>query len=476
MTDQYEAAIEHLKELADAAGGTGDNVRTRRRDMGKLRRQSLQLDQFLHGDFSSMETEFRRVFPNAAAHMPRRVYPLVKRVSQELATLYLRGPRRRFVGASEAQYTKLQEVYRASAIDQLLLEAHRQLIPQQTQVLLVLPAGPRRVQVYALSPYQVWVVPGNALASRDIQQASSVRLRLPVAATDNVVALGDMVLTPDECYWDLAGERSSVFNPRDRNDLRNPWPGTVPLVGVHATKPPEGWFLASLADDLLLEQIGMCLAISWLEHQSRHSYAQRVIEPSEAGGVTQAMADNMPTGADRWIALPGPGSKLGVVQPQPPIGEGRQLIDWQLSMTASFHDLSPDAFSKSPAAKTAVSRAYDRADREEHRASFGEVFAPVETALAQLVAKVLNLSAPLIELPDDLSVAVEYLDTEDSPADPVHAAQARTMDFKQGLDNPVDYLARRYRLSQTKAEEVWRKNLALAKELPGQDVPAPGEP
>lgn len=471
MTDRYEAAIEALKDLAAPAA---TEVKVRRRDMARLRRQSLQLDQFLHGDFSSLDAEFRRVFPKAAPHMPRRVYPLVKRVSQELATLYLRAPLRRFLGANEAQWTKLQEVYRASGVDRVLLEAHRQLIPQQTQVLLVLPAGPRRVQVYALSPYQVWVAPGNALAARDIQQAAAVRLRLPVAATDDSVALSDMVLTPDQCYWEVGGERSSVFNPRDPTDLSNPWPGYLPLVAIHAAKPPEGWFLSSLADDLLAEQIGMCLAISWLEHQSRHSYAQRVIEPSEGGGVTQEMADQMPVGADRWVALPGPGSKLNVVQPQPPLGEGRQIIDWQLAMTASFHDLSPDAFSKSPAAKTAVSRAYDRADREEHRASFGEVFAPAETQLAQLVARVLNLSGAAIPVPEDLSVVVEYLDTEDTPADPVHAAQARTMDFRQGLDNPIDYLVRKYRVSRTEAERVWRANIEIAKQLPGQDVPPPG--
>lgn len=484
----YEESLEQLYDQADLASGLDvASTRTRRRNMLELRRRSLQIDQFLTGDFSSLRYELRKAFPSSHSTMPLRIYPTLSRTAYELATLYARSPRRLFLSGSgntmdQPTYQKMRDIYDRSVIDDRLLRSHRNLIGQQTQVLLVLPAGPRKVTLLPLSPYQVFVRPGNALTADDITTAAEVRLKLPVAADDVTTALGYLVLTPTQAYWDVDGTKSSVFNPRDKNDLRNPWPGSIPLIGVHSATPPPGHFIAPLADDLLHEQIGTCMAVSQLEHMARHSGPKMVIEPGEGGGLTQELAEGLPAGADTWIALPGAGSKLAVVQPQPLLGEYRALLDWQIGMSAIMHDMSPDAFSKSPAAKTSVSRAYDRADRAEHRRTFGRIFEPIETELAQLIAKVSNLdSQDGILLPEDVQVRIDWAEPEDDPADPVHAAQARMMDFACGIDTPVSYLARQEGISLAAAEVKIRANITLWAQLKAMmpsdvnNIPDPGK-
>ena len=472
----YEQSLENLYMQADASAGVQlASTRLRKRNMLLLRRRSLQIAQFLDGDFSSMGQELRLAFPSGAETMPTRIYPLLARVSEELATIYAKRPQRFFfgqpdkaggTGLSQEVYKKFRDVYERSGVDDVLQQACRQLIPQQTQVLMVLPCGPRRVTVQALNPYQVFVVPGNALTARDITTAKEVRLRLPVAANDDTVMLGWAVFTPAECYWDVDGTKTSLFDRKNPDNLANPWPGTIPLIGLHSAEPPPGCFLSSLADDLLHEQIGINLAVSQLEHMARHSSPIKVIQPGPDGGLASDAAEGMPTGSDQWVALPGPGSSLGVVQPQPMLGEYRQLIDWQTGLTANFHDVSPDAFSKSPAAKTSVSRAYDRADRAEHRQRYERIFTPVETALGQLIAQVVNLDgSDTLQLPDDVDVQATYAEPDDSPADPVHEMQALLMSFRSGLDNPVDYLVRTKGISKTTADQKVTDNLTVWKKF-----------
>ena len=465
--DVYEQALEALYDQQDTAAGYAySGTRLLRRPMRELRRRSWQMAQMLDGDFSSLRREMRLAFPSSHKTMPTRIYPLLTRVSHELATLYSRDPQRLFLpavkGASypDTVFQKFRDIYDRAGVNDVLLQASRQLIPQQTQVLMVLPAGPRKPLVQALSPFQIFVKPGNALTADDITTAAEVRLRLPVAADDEQVLLGWAVFTPTECFWDADGVKTSIFDRANPQNIANPWPGVIPLVGLHACPPPPGHFIASLSDDLLHEQIGLCLGVSQLEHMARHSSPIKVIQPGPEGGLTSELADGLPTSSEDWVALPGPGSTLAIVQPQPMLGEYRALLDWQTGLLATLHDVAPDAFNKSPAAKTSVSRAYDRADRAEHRLRYQRVFEPAETQLAQLIARVANLDAQDgIRLPEDVVVNVTYAEPDDSPADPVHEMQAQLMAFRSGLDSPVDYLARQLGISKAAAEAKVIANL-----------------
>ena len=441
--DAYEQSLESLYSQADASAGlTLAGSRLRKRNMILLRRRSLQLAQFLDGDFTSIMQEMRRAFPGSYRNMPTRIYPILQRVVHDLATLYARDPQRFFQAAAggkldQSQYQKFRDVYDRSDVNSALLQGSRQLIPQQTQVFAVLPAGPRQLTLKAFSPYETFVTPGNALIAHDIRTAKEVRIRAAAGASDDTVVLGWLVFNRDECYWEVDGEKASIFDSRNPQNIANPWPGTIPLVACHAVPPPPGCFLSPIADDLLHEQIGICLSISQLEFMARHSSPRMVIQPGTEGSLTQEQADGMSTGADQWVALPGVGSTLSVVQPQPLIGEYRQMVDWQTGLLANLHNVAPDSFSKSPAAKTSVSRAYDRADRADTRDRYTRIFEPVETQLAQLIARVSNLDGTdTVQLPEDVVVNVQFSEPDDSPADPVHAMQAAMMSFRTGIDSP----------------------------------------
>lgn len=483
MSDTYDQALATLSDMAEGSNGDYPS-RTRSRDMAGLRRKSVAIDQLLNGDFSHVWNELRRAFPASHDTMPRRAYPSLARTAKELATLYARQPRRLFLrgdgsAITAPEYQKFRDVYSRSGIDSALLKTHLSLVAQQTMVLLVLPAGPRKVRVIPVSPYQVWVTPGEPLAAEDIATAKEVRLKLPVAANDSGVVLGWLVLTKDQIYWDVDGIRSSPYN-RDPQDLSNPWAGTIPLVAVRTATPPPGCFLSSVDESLLAEQVGLCLGVSQLEALARFSGPKMYVEPGEGGGLTQDLVNSLPMGHDSLTALPGAGSRLSVVQPQPLLGEYRALLDWQCGLSAQMRDVSPDSFSKSPAAKTSVSRAYDRADRAEHRRMYEAIFAPAETELARLIAMVSNLAHPDgVSLPEDVTVQVSYAEPDDMPADPVHAAQARMMDFRTGLDSPAAYLARQEGISVDAARTRIKANLLEWQALTGetgmrQDVPPPG--
>jgi len=46
------------------------------------------------------------------------------------------------------------------------------------------------------------------------------------------------------------------------------------------------------------------------------------------------------------------------------------------------------------------------------------------------------------------------------PADPLHEAQARALDYAAGVDSPIRYVMRRDGVSMTQAIETVRRNLA----------------
>ena len=62
----------------------------------KFQRCSRQLAQLLRNDFSSIEAELARVFPNTRG-LQERYVPLVQRYAHELSGLYAKPVVRRFV-------------------------------------------------------------------------------------------------------------------------------------------------------------------------------------------------------------------------------------------------------------------------------------------------------------------------------------------------------------------------------------------
>jgi hypothetical protein len=449
--------------------GLGD-----RWNVDAFQKKSLQLSQFLRGDFSSIKAELAKVFPTTQG-LQERYVPLVQRYAYELSGMYARPVVRRFFSTQATTadpFIKLREVYRASKVDAALNQAHRELLVQQTVILAVLPDGVGKVKVVSFAPWQVTWTPGDPLRADDIQAASSVSLSVPVSIDADWITYGQLVMTPSQIYIDKGGAQVPVYG----NSLANPF-GSIPLIVIRSEHPQPGRWAAPVNEPLLTMQLALCVSESDTEllvHQQ--AWGQKVLENAQ---VAQQV-EEMQVGPDKVLALisndpTAPSPRLTIVQGQPPLSQITSWNESRLRLLCSMFDLQPDAFLKVATAVTASARAADANDREQAKAKLIPVFAAAEEELAQLVAAVLNLTEPL-QIPADTVVDVRY-QTYEVPADPLHDAQALQMEIAQGITSPVDYVADRDGITRQSALDKIKRNLAESRSLGILEAPhvdAPG--
>ena len=456
-------------------------VQTERWDEPKFRRKSQQLDQLLRNDFSSIAAELARVFPHTRG-LQERYVPLVHRFAHELSGLYTKPVVRRFVQSeapSADPFRKLQAVYKASHVDQALHQIHRELLVQNTVLVAVLPAGVGRVRLQSFAPWQVdWVV-GNPMVADDLQQASVVKLRVPVSVTPGVVIYGDLVLTRDKICLVKGGQEVPVYG----NSVANPF-GRIPLVVLRGEAPAPGRWAAPVNEALLVMALALCLSESDTELLVHtQAWGQKVLE----GAQTAQQVEELQVGPDKVLALlsmdPGaPAPRLSIVQGQPPLAQITTWNEARLRLLCSMFDLSPDAFLKVNTAVTASARAFDARDRAESKARYEPFFRQAEDELAQLVAAVCNLTEP-VKVPEDVTVEVRF-STYDPPVDPLHESQATQAGVALGLESVVDLVAGRDGVSRAAARSKVEANLRERAELaalaagtaPRQAVVPPVEP
>jgi hypothetical protein len=431
-------------------------------NLQKFQRCSRQLAQLLRNDFSSIEAELARVFPNTRG-LQERYVPLVQRYAHELSGLYAKPVVRRFVQSeapSADPFRKLQAVYKASKVDRALHQIHRQLLVQNTVVVAVMPAGVGRVRLQAFAPWLVdWTV-GDAMAADDVQAATAVKLRVPVSSVGGVVIYGDLVMTREQIYLDRGGQRVPIYG----NSTANPF-GRIPLVVLRGEDPAPGRWAAPVNEPLLTMALALCVSESDTELLVHtQSWGQKVLE----GAQTAQQVEEMQVGPDKVLALismdpTAPPPKLSIVQGQPPLAQITTWNEARLRLLCSMFDLSPDAFLKVNTAVTASARAFDARDREAAKARYEPIFVEAEQELAQLVAAVLNLTEP-VKIPEDVGVELRY-SSYDPPVDPLHESQATQAGVALGLQSVVDLVAERDGLTRTAARSKVEANLRERAEL-----------
>lgn len=437
-----------------------------------LRAGSLQLAQFLRNDFASMAGEIESAFPSLAGRVhnertaslfarvdqsikredvPLRYLPIVRRIARELATLYAQPPRRDWVDSGERN-GPLVDVYRRQGIDRLMHETQRSLIMQQTQILLVLPGGPDGFRVLRYDPYDVEVIAGNPLYAGDIQQAERVRVSVPIVSGVDTVEFGVMEMTRDSIRW--AGSNGGPFGEGGRNPFGQT-DRPYPIAVIRSVEPDHGVFYAPVNDPVRQAQIGINLALTDIERVLRFdAHGLKVLTPGPEGNVTQGMADGVPFSVDSLIALPGFGTDLKVVGGQmgPMIQAYVNYIQRYLEWLAVFLDMSPDALMKSNAAKTAVSRKFDRMDRSEKRQEYEPIMQRAESDLYREIVRVAATRG--VNYPDASGVRVEWSDTRQIPADPLAEAQALQQRMALGIDSPVEAIRREQGVSRERARTL----------------------
>lgn len=425
-------------------------------------RRSRQLSQLLRGDFSSIAAELARVFPNTTG-LQERYVPLVQRYAHELSGLYTRPVVRRFVqpaAPSADPFVKLQAVYRASQVDRVLHQVHRELLVQNTMALAVLPDKLGRVRLQAFAPWLVdWTV-GDPLRADDVQAATVIKLRVPVSVAGNAVIYGDLVMSSEQIYLNRGGQQVPVYGASTRNPF-----GKIPLIVLRGEDPQPGRWAAPVNEPLLSMALALCISESDTELLVHtQSWGQKVLE----GAQTAQQVEEVQVGPDKILALLAmdpsmPAPKLSIVQGQPPLAQISGWNEARLRLLCSMFDLSPDAFLKVNTAVTASARAFDARDREAAKARYEPIFVQAEQELAQLVAAVCNLTDP-VKVPEDVAVELRY-SSYDPPVDPLHESQATVAEVGLGLQSVVDLVADRDGITRVAARSKVESNLRERAEL-----------
>lgn len=426
-------------------------------DETKFRARSLQLDELLRGDYRSIAAELRRVFPRTRG-LQERYVPLVQRYAHELsASLYARPVVRRFGNAStsSAVFQKLRRLYAESQIDRAMLLAHRELLVQQTIIIVPIRQPGGEYIVRSFSPWQFSITYGDLLRARDLQSARAVDIKVPVQNEAGAVVYGRMHLDHESAYYEVDGGVRPVIGDDIAHGL-----GMIPAVGVRSEAPMPGRFESPINDAILNAAVALMISESDTELLVHtQAWGQRVLQGAQMG----QMVEELQVGPEKVLALysmdpSAPAPELKIVQGHPPLSQITNWNESRLRLLCSMFDLSPDAFLKNNTSTTASARSADARDRADASHRFISIFEGAERDLLRLIARISNTIDP-VQIPVDIGIALRF--ARHMPyADPLHEAQAMQLQMGSGTLSPVDYLMSRDGLSRAGAISRIKQNLA----------------
>jgi hypothetical protein len=439
--------------------GTGLNLFARNLiddiDMAAFRENSLQLDEFMRGDFSSMKAELYKAFPNSP-NMQERYIQFARRVAEEQSALYRKPPRRVWGGVTAAIGDKLDEIWANGRFDCILHEMQMRGVLQRTIIALVLPEHPRLYSLHHYAPHEAAVAPARGNRWRDIERADAVDLLWPIGTVDERVTHTVAHLTQTEAYVGEGSIRLPIYAGYNGNPF-----GRIPLHTLRFTEPVRGRFFASIAEDVLATNIQINLAESDSEALLHHqAWGQKVIETDGAESVpTQMMVDRLPVGSDRVMVLPVAGAKYRIVQGRPLVSEYNQQKENSMKTAAMMHDMSPARFSKANTAQTGAARVADMADRQEAREAYGKVFLACERWMLSHIGEISRVFGDPMPIPESARLEELQYHAWEPPADPQSAVQANQATDATGETSPVARVAMRFNVSRDAAVERMKRNL-----------------
>lgn len=423
----------------------------------RFRNRSRQLDELLRGDYRSISEELRKAFPKTVGIQERYV-PLVQRFAHEQSSaLYARPIVRRFGDATlpSAAFQKLRSIYAESRIDVTMLHAHRELLIQQTVILVPMRGRNGKFHWHTFSPWQFDIEYGDMLHAYDLQAAKSISMKVPVQNEAGAVVFGKMYLSATEAWYE---DGKGGVLPLIGNSIQHTL-GMIPAVGIRAEDPMPGRYEAPINDAILNAAIALMISESDTELLVHtQAWGQRVLEGAQLG----QMVEEMQVGPEKVLALysmdpTAPSPTLKIVQGQPPLSQITAWNESRLRLLCSMFDLSPDAFLKNNTSTTASARAADARDRVDAAQRFIPIFEVAEGEMLRLMIKIMNLTDPL-QLPEDIDVRLRF--AKFLPyADPLHEAQAVQLQIQSGTLSPVEYLMSRDGLSREGARARIRQNI-----------------
>ncbi len=423
-------------------------------DSNDAQNEALQL--LLFGDFAPVIREQRRVFSNAQG-MEHRFLNLVQLYVSEVATLYDREPSRIFGNrdTDRATYSKLRDVYANSEIDNFQRETLRALYVHNAVLQVVLPSrGLHTVKPLLFAPHEVRVDCSNPLYSDDLQYAREVRCRVPVYEDATAIRFGELVLTPEEIY--IADYDGTNKRPVYGNSTANPF-GRIPAVVIRRAAPPKGMFFPICDQSLLQESTQLCLNLANLDQVVRATaFPIRALIAGEGENILQTELDGLPTGPEKWIALPA-GCDLEVIHSQPQIAEMQNRIESDLKAFAVLRGLAPDSFLRTYT--NIAAKKLEQHDRKVARQKIARIMQKAERELCRLIAQVLNVQEVLQFDIEQLDCKIKFADWV-VETDDQSAAQARQLAYQSGETSPAEFIAARDNITIKAAEEKHKAAVA----------------
>ena len=424
-------------------------------DADQFRDDSFQLEAFRVCDFdSAMDGELAKVI-SRGSNIKLRYLPLIERITNDKASLYVKRPTRILDAGTVARTAKLEDIYKRSRIDRFMLSLQQRAEAQNSMVVAVdpHPLDPRAVIPRSFLPGEVSIESSDLMLD-DIRLADKVKIRVPLKKEASIIGQ-ERVLFGHRCYTKTAayveapdGTQVGIFN----DEMTNPY-GYIPLLSVRLTEPRKGWHLPRLPLDLLSVQIGLIIGISDVENMVRLKAGGREVVVGQGARFAVSKINAGPEGI---IPLEGDELSYQAVQTAPAIDKYLQAIETTVRLLANYKYTNPDGLWSSSGI-TGAAKESERQEMLEDRQRRETVFADFENDLVQLVADTARIGPSALSV-GDASVAIDYHFVRSRTND-LQSAQASALRFALGLDSAVDAVSASEGVTKDKAGDVIRERL-----------------
>ena len=424
---------------------------TERRDTD-FWKMSKTLDEFYRRDFSSIVDTMKGLFPRSWTNRLQADVPLVETMCKSIAVQYREPPSRRYIlpngdFITTAQSRALSRLYKALQVNNVFKVASEKLVVQRTMTGVILPQpGTNKSTVMMFAPYEV-EVDAHPLLNEDVQSVQEYRFRVPMKADYEDIEYGLLRMNKDGAFYEFQGKKTGVY--REDGSYPDEFEGSFPVFVFRLGSPPKASWFCSLASDAMTAQQILSLCTSDAIHSSRYaSWGQRVMVNADRNQV-----DTLQMGPETIVGLE-EDQKLEIVNGKANSADYLQTIDHYLKYVTHHNNLNPSVFTKFPI--TGLSKQMDLFDRQSMRLDMIQSLQRGEQSFYDALRLVLNAGVRANSWPA-ASVEVQY-QVDEMPQNVLQEAQARVIDWKNGISSPIEYVAKSRGITLEEAKQIVEQN------------------
>ena len=415
-------------------------------------KMSKTLDEFYRRDFSSILDTMKGLFPKSWQNRLQADVPLVETICKSVAVQYRENPSRRFIlpggdPISRSQADALGRLYNALNVNRVFKVATEKLVVQRTMTGVIIPQpGTNRSAVLMFSPFEV-EVDAHPIMNEDPQMVEEYRFRVPMKSDYTEINYGLLRMNKDGAFYEFQGKRTGVYN--EDGSYPEEFQGRYPVFVFRLGAPQKASWFCSLAADAMTSQQILSLCTSDAIHSSRYaSWGQRVMVNGDRNQVAQ-----LEHGPETIISIDDE-QEYKILKGESNAKSYLETIDHYLKYVTQHNNMNPSHFSQFPI--TGLSKQMDLFDRQSMRADMVQSLQAGEQSFYDALRLVLNAGVRSQSWPV-ASVEVQY-QMDEMPQNVLQEAQARVIDWKNGISSPFEYVAKQKGISVDEAREVVETN------------------